>query len=143
MSWMDSWSRPSKHAVVPPPLYLLPGGEATPYCHSCGRVISSRKTQTTKAKTPVKYCSDRCRHHKPGSLDRQIEDTFVALLSGSTPARPVRTSDAPIPEPNLEKTIELQRMSQQKRAKGDPRVIISCSTVETLVFGPRNDPSKV
>lgn len=40
MSWMDSWSRPSKSQATPPPLYLLPGGEATPYCRSCGRVIS-------------------------------------------------------------------------------------------------------
>lgn len=67
----------------------------------------------------------------------------MALLSGSSPALPVRTSDAPTPEPNLEKVTEFQRMSQQKRAKGDPRRIVSCSTVETLVFGPRNDPNKV
>jgi len=143
MSWMDSWSRPSKHAVVPPPLYLLPGGEATPYCHSCGRVISSRKVQTSKAKTPVKYCSDRCRHHKPGSLDRQIEDTFVVLLNGSTPAIPVQPLDASIPESNIQEISEIQKIPQQKRAKGDPRLIISFSTVEALVFGSRNDPNKV
>ena len=143
MSWMDSWSRPSKHAVVPPPLYLLPGGEATPYCHSCGRVISSRKTQTSKAKTPVKYCSDRCRHHKPASLDHQIEDTFVALLNGSTPILPLQASDASVAEPSVEKGAEFPKPAQQKRAKGDPRLVISCSTVEALVFGPRNDPNKV
>jgi len=143
MSWMDSWSRPSKHAGVPPPLYLLPGGEATPYCHSCGRVISSRKGQTAKAKTPVKYCSDRCRHHKPGNLDRQIEDAFVALLNASTPVLPLQNSNAPTQEPGTQKGAEPQKVAQQKKAKGDPRLIISCSTVEALVFGPRNDPNKV
>jgi hypothetical protein len=39
MSWMDSWSRPSKHQATPAPYYLLPGGEDTPYCKTCGRVI--------------------------------------------------------------------------------------------------------
>jgi hypothetical protein len=39
MSWMDSWSRPSKSQATPAPYYLLPGGELTPYCKTCGRVI--------------------------------------------------------------------------------------------------------
>ena len=30
----------SQHAATPPPLYLTPGGETIPYCHTCGRVIS-------------------------------------------------------------------------------------------------------
>ena len=47
MSWMDSWSRPSKHAVTPPPLYLTVG-DSVPYCHSCGRVICDRR-KTQKA----------------------------------------------------------------------------------------------
>ncbi|MCJ1246207.1 hypothetical protein MMC30_003412 [Trapelia coarctata] len=91
----------------------------------------------------VKYCSDRCRHHKPGSLDRQIEDTFVALLNGSTPVLPIQASDASVPEPSIQKGAELQKIPQQKRAKGDPRLIVSCSTVEAFIFGSRNDPRKV
>jgi hypothetical protein len=39
-----------------------------------------RKTQSGNA--VVKCCSDRCRHNKPGRLDRKIEDSFVALLEG-------------------------------------------------------------
>jgi hypothetical protein len=39
MSWMDSWSRPGKHAAVPPPFYLTQGDDV-PYCRTCGRVIS-------------------------------------------------------------------------------------------------------
>lgn len=39
MSWMDSWSRPNKTQATPAPYYLLPGGESTPYCKTCGRVI--------------------------------------------------------------------------------------------------------
>ncbi|SLM39528.1 hypothetical protein LPUS_10088 [Lasallia pustulata] len=136
MSWMDSWSRPSKHAVIPPPLYLLPGGEATPYCHSCGRVIDSRKSQTSKSKTVVKYCSERCKHNKPGGIDRQIEDTFVALLNGNEPPQLSTSADPEaVPKP--------PKPPPKKKGKGDPRVTITCSTVEVLVFGSRHHPDKV
>jgi hypothetical protein len=82
MSWMDSWSRPSKSQATPPPLYLTIG-DSVPYCHSCGRVIGDRKK--TSGATEVKYCSARCRHQKPGSIDRKIEATFAKLLEGATP----------------------------------------------------------
>ncbi|CAJ2512328.1 Uu.00g053430.m01.CDS01 [Anthostomella pinea] len=95
MSWMDSWSRPGKSQATPAPYYLLPGGESTPYCRSCGRVVSSRKvnnsaeaaTKNDKDKDNVvtataKYCSARCRHSKPRKLDRDIEAAFVRLLCG-------------------------------------------------------------
>jgi hypothetical protein len=37
--WTGNWSRPTKHQATPAPYYLLPGGEDTPYCKTCGRVI--------------------------------------------------------------------------------------------------------
>jgi hypothetical protein len=40
----------------------------------------SRKTQS--GNSVVKYCSDRCRHNKPGPVDRKIGNTFVSLLEG-------------------------------------------------------------
>jgi hypothetical protein len=137
---MDSWSRPSKHAATPPPLYLLPGGEATPYCHSCGRVIGSRKAQTSKSsKDGVKYCSDRCRHQKPDETDRNIENTFVSLLNREKP-------DICLPDEaaNSESHRRNDKASAfGKKVKGEPRITILCSTVEELVFGPRQDPEKV
>jgi hypothetical protein len=137
---MDSWSRPSKHASTPPPLYLLPGGEATPYCHSCGRVIGSRKAQTSKnSKDGVKYCSDRCRHHKPDATDRNIENMFVFLLnrgkSGVGPSDEAANPDSP--RKNAKAPV------CGKKAKGEPRITILCSTVEELVFGARHHPDKV
>lgn len=39
MSWMDSWSRPGRHAAIPPPFYLTQGDHVA-YCRPCGRVIS-------------------------------------------------------------------------------------------------------
>jgi hypothetical protein len=140
MSWMDSWSRPSKYAATLPPLYLLPGGEATPYCHSCGRVIGSRKIQTSKnSKETVKYCSERCRHQKPGDVDHVIEQTYVSLLNGEEPA--IRSSGE---TPNGAPTLRKDRIEAlPKKTKGDPRVTVLCSTVEELVFGSRYDPEKV
>ncbi|KAJ8105259.1 hypothetical protein OPT61_g10290 [Boeremia exigua] len=82
MSWMDSWSRPSKSQATPPPLYLTIG-DSVPYCHTCGRVIGDRKK--TSGATEVKYCSQRCRHQKPGPIDRKIEAIFAKLLEGATP----------------------------------------------------------
>ncbi|KAI8650084.1 hypothetical protein NCS56_01460300 [Fusarium sp. Ph1] len=131
MSWMDSWSRPSKSQATPAPFYLLPGGEATPYCHSCGRVISNRRT-TVKAKandTPVKYCSSRCRTNKPGKLDRELETTFVQLLSaedgGQAEVRGKTKGQGGV-----------RSKKKGKQSKGDDRILVPCSAVEDHVFGP-------
>ena len=136
---MDSWSRPSKNAATPPPLYLLPGGEATPYCHSCGRVIGSRKVQTSKSsKEIVKYCSERCRHQKPDDIDQFIEDTFVSMLNSED--RAISPPNG-LPNPTLSRKKEASAFV--KKVKGESRITVLCSSVEELVFGSRYDPEKV
>lgn len=129
MSWMDSWSRPSKSQATPAPYYLLPGGEATPYCHSCGRVISNRRT-TANAKandTPVKYCSSRCRTNKPGKLDRELESVFVQLLSAQDGDSAARGTAKGLGE--------IRSKKKGKKCKGDDRILVPCSAVEEHVFG--------
>ncbi|ESZ98304.1 hypothetical protein SBOR_1297 [Sclerotinia borealis F-4128] len=123
MSWMDSWSRPSKHSPVPPPLYLT-AGESVPYCLTCGRVMSTKKA-SKRSNNEVKYCSDRCRNRKPGKLDRKIEQAIIALLNQEK-------------ESGLEKTGAKDRF-----VKGDHRVIVTCDEIEEIVFGSRFDPEKV
>lgn len=123
MSWMDSWSRPSKHSAVPPPLYLT-AREGVPYCLTCGRVMNTKKA-TKKSNNEVKYCSDRCRNRKPGKLDKKIEQTIVALLDQQK-------------ESGLEKTGAKDRF-----VKGDHRIIVTCDEIEEIVFGSRFDPEKV
>ncbi|KAF2133396.1 hypothetical protein P153DRAFT_363592 [Dothidotthia symphoricarpi CBS 119687] len=150
MSWMDSWSRPNKHATTPPPLYLTVG-DTVPYCHSCGRVIGQRRTN---AATEVKYCSARCRNSKPGPIDRKIEAAFAALLNGATPES---LKDGAIPEvqakpqepekhePDFGKGEKKhkKKTSKSKVVKGDHRIIMECSTVEDVVFQRSKDPEKV
>jgi hypothetical protein len=139
---MDSWSRPSKSQATPPPLYLT-AGDTVPYCHSCGRVISQRRTQTAQE---VKYCSARCRHSKPGALDRKIESVFASLLDG---ARPESLRESPSDGEEVVKKEEVGGREREKKGKkkkpvkGDPRVIVECGTVESVVFPREQDPNKV
>lgn len=122
MSWMDSWSRPTKSQAVPAPFYLT--DLDTPYCQTCGRVISSRRSQK-KTETEVKYCSERCRRNKPKPKDREIEEKIVALLDGKE-------------DSGIEKTA-----AQSRVIKGDKRLVITCDEIEEAVFGSRHDPTKV
>ncbi|KAJ4330552.1 hypothetical protein N0V95_010037 [Ascochyta clinopodiicola] len=164
MSWMDSWSRPSKSQATPPPLYLTIG-DSVPYCHTCGRVIGDRKK--TSGATEVKYCSQRCRHQKPGPVDRKIEATFAKLLEGATPesikeelekgkddkpkdaAQPAEKGDT-ADEDESSKFGKKNSKSHKKKGsktkntpKGDHRIIIDCTAVEELVFNREKDPEKV
>ena len=121
---MDSWSRPSKSQATPVPFYLLPGGALTPYCHSCGRVIGSRKTASAaSAGTLARYCSSRCRARKPTKRDRLIEETFVRFLTDAETAPSLLADKGP------------RQGARPRKAKGDPRILLSCRTVEDAVFG--------
>jgi hypothetical protein len=118
---MDSWSRPSKSQATPAPYYLLPGGENTPYCRICGRVIGARKTATAaNSKTEVKYCSARCRGQRLGPLDRKIEAAFVGFL---TDERNQRTAPG------------LGSKGRPRQVKGDRRILVPCDAVQSAVFG--------
>ncbi|OTA69554.1 hypothetical protein K449DRAFT_418944 [Hypoxylon sp. EC38] len=135
MSWMDSWSRPGKSQATPAPYYLLPGGEFTPYCRTCGRVISSRRANAAAAhdsntNTPS-YCSQRCRNTKPRKLDREIEATFVRMLSEGDDNGTISTG-----QPRQAKK------TRKGATKGDPRIVVSCDDVEKAVFGDHADPDK-
>jgi hypothetical protein len=151
---MDSWSRPTKHAVTPPPLYLTVG-DTVPYCHSCGRVIGERRK--TQSATEIKYCSTRCRNSKPGPVDRKIEATFAALLNGASPESLKENAGAePMKAGEKEKEFEeregkggkgekkhQKKPSKSKSTKGDHRIIVECGAVEEIVFQREKDPEKV
>ncbi|KAI1761094.1 hypothetical protein GGR53DRAFT_522605 [Hypoxylon sp. FL1150] len=152
MSWMDSWSRPGKSQATPAPYYLLPGGDSTPYCRSCGRVISGRranaaappppppqKNNSGSASQKPSYCSQRCRNTKPRRLDREIEATFARMLSeggepgGGGGAQQARQGG---------KHGKSGKKERKGVTKGDPRVIVTCDAVEKAMFGDLADPEK-
>lgn len=95
----------------------------------------SRRTQSNKE---VKYCSTRCRHLKPGPIDRKIESAFASLLNGEL-------SDLVEKDSEASKTIpEIQdKQRKKKKTKGDPRIVVECSDVQALMFGIEKDPEKV
>ncbi|KAF2013012.1 hypothetical protein BU24DRAFT_412318 [Aaosphaeria arxii CBS 175.79] len=149
MSWMDTWSRPSKRAAVPAPLYLLPTGPGTGdnarYCRYCGRVISERKSRATSAtQTPAKYCSSRCRHHRFDGVDRGIEDAFVLFLTGGGAEALARVSSGEAENPRHRETEKEKEkgVRMRRKGKGDGRVLVPCGVVEEFVFGCRKDPEK-
>ncbi|KAL1633531.1 hypothetical protein SLS56_002917 [Neofusicoccum ribis] len=98
---------------------------------TCRRQGTRKSHATNVTSTPAKYCSSRCRNRKPGKLDRQIEDAFVALLNGDEDTSQSQSAAAKVKDKG------------QKKKKGDPRILVSCDTVETYVFGDRSDPEKV
>lgn len=146
MSWMDSWSRPNKHATTPPPLYLTVG-DSVPYCHSCGRVIGERRKH---GGSEVKYCSARCRNSKPGITDRKIESVFAALLNGATPES-LKEDEEDLEAPQEKgstdgkfgKHDKKHKKKGSKIVKGDHRIIVECQTVQDIVFQREKDPEKV
>lgn len=170
MSWMDSWSRPSKSQPTPPPLYLT-SATPVPYCHSCGRVIGQRKSTHNNhaGATEVKYCSARCRNNKPGPVDRRIERAFAALLDGRAheevkgefgetrdDEEKKQQEQSVVPKgkpfPNSRKGHEdadagskakKGASKKKKHVKGDPRITVECSFVEDLLFPKHKDPEKV
>ena len=87
MSWMDSWSRPSKSQATPAPYYLIPGGESTPYCKTCGRVIGKSRDvllQLEATRSIFELTSSRCTKIRR----EQERDTCEILL------KPVQKSQA-------------------------------------------------
>ncbi|MCJ1378941.1 hypothetical protein MMC17_002040 [Xylographa soralifera] len=97
-----------------------------------GTPTAPRKSHIKNPNTPPRYCSDRCRNHRPRlsaeSIERQIEDTFVELLS----------ADPSVPTPP-----SAVRYPKTKTSKGDSRRLVLCSEVEHLVFNHLPDPARI
>jgi len=49
-------------------------------CASCGRTITWRK-KWASSWDDVRYCSDACRRHKPGSAASALEEAILARLA--------------------------------------------------------------
>ncbi|KAI9051529.1 hypothetical protein LZ554_004575 [Drepanopeziza brunnea f. sp. 'monogermtubi'] len=158
MSWMDSWSRPSKSQATPPPFYLLPGSESVLYCRACGRVIGDRKKEKgSAASTPPKYCAARCKNHKRnGALDTYIESVFVSLLESRELPVPPASLGAEIVERIARSAAAAEagagaaggkggekKGGRKGRKKGENRILVQCEDVERLVFGKDEDPERV
>ena len=101
-------------------------------CVTCGREITWRK-KWERDWDSVRYCSDRCRSHKPGPVDRQLEETIRSLLSTRTgticPSEAARAVAPTGWEPLME------------QARAAARRLVAAGEVEITQGGHVVDPS--
>lgn len=103
-------------------------------CAACGRTIQWRK-KWERVWEEVRYCSDACRAHKPGDLDRNLEHAIVQLLrqrgAGKTlcPSEAARAVDPENWRPLME------------RARHAARRLVSQGLLEITQGGQVVDPS--
>lgn len=62
-------------------------------CQTCGRTITWRK-KWEKCWDEVRYCSSRCRKHKPRPPDLQLEEAILDLLAKRTATATICPSEA-------------------------------------------------
>ena len=62
-------------------------------CAACGRTITWRK-KWERDWDNVKFCSDACRSHKPGSRDAALEETILRLLHERGAGKTICPSEA-------------------------------------------------
>jgi hypothetical protein len=70
---------------------------ATPHrdkiCKTCGRTFAWRK-QWAQDWDIIKYCSDTCRGHQPGTPDAALEAAILSLLAERGPDKTICPSEA-------------------------------------------------
>lgn len=54
--------------------------EQSKTCAACGRSFAWRR-RWARCWDEVRYCSDRCRRHKPSALDQALEEKVLELLA--------------------------------------------------------------
>ena len=69
------------------------GAYAPKTCAACGRTIEWRK-KWERDWDNVKFCSDACRAHKPGTRDKALEDTILRLLQERGAGKTICPSEA-------------------------------------------------
>ena len=62
-------------------------------CVTCGRTIEWRKKWERDWES-VRYCSERCRKHRPGPTDTALEQTIAELLDRTKAGGTICPSDA-------------------------------------------------
>jgi hypothetical protein len=62
-------------------------------CAACGRRITWRKKWARDWES-VRYCSDRCRRHRPGQVDATLEAAIRALLAERAASASICPSEA-------------------------------------------------
>ena len=62
-------------------------------CAACGRTIEWRR-KWARDWDNIRYCSDGCRRHRPGSQDKALETAILALLAERGAGKTICPSEA-------------------------------------------------
>lgn len=101
----------------------------------CGRTIEWRK-KWARNWEQVRYCSDRCRLHKPNDTDRALEAAILALLTVSGRGKTICPSDA------ARKVAPQDWQPLMERARAAARRLVSANEIVITQGGQVIEPSR-
>lgn len=104
-------------------------------CARCGRTITWRKVWA-KDWDSVRWCSDNCRKHGVGEVDRQLEASLESLLDARSASASVCPSEAAraVGADDWSKLMEPARMAARR--------LVAAGRAEITQGGQVVDPSK-
>lgn len=103
-------------------------------CASCGRTFSWRKAWA-RDWAAVRYCSKRCRQHRPGRLDRELESAVLTLLGQRPRGATITPAEA------AQQARPADWSAHIERTRRAARRLTASGMVELLQKGRQVDPS--
>lgn len=107
-------------------------------CVTCGRIITWRK-KWERDWEAVKFCSDRCRSHKPSAQDAQLEAAILHLLRARGAGKTICPSEAARAIAGSEDRASWQPLMEPARAAA--RRLVATGRIEITQGGHAVDPS--
>lgn len=102
-------------------------------CATCGRTIEWRK-KWDSAWDALRYCSDRCRRHKPSALDGQLEEAILTIATTRGAGKTMCPSEAA-------KAVREDWRPLMERTRQAARRLVAQGRIEILQKGRVVDPS--
>ena len=108
-------------------------------CATCGREITWRKKWERDWEN-VKYCSDGCRSHKPGDVDRRLEEAILRLLDERGAGKTICPSEAARAVSVTDEKSDWEPLMEPTRAAA--RRLVCAGEIVITQGGAVIDPSK-
>ncbi len=114
------------------------GPRAAKTCVSCGRSITWRK-RWERTWDEVRFCSDGCRAHRPGTHEAALEAAILRLLAGRGAGKTICPSEAARAVAGDEERAAWEPLMEPVRAAA--RRLAAAGTITVLQGGVAVDPS--
>lgn len=103
-------------------------------CATCGRRIQWRK-KWARDWDAVRYCSNRCRSHKPSGVDQRLQDAILSIATERGPSKTLCPSEAAKAVRPEDWRVLMERARQAARR------LVAEGRLEVLQKGRVVDPS--